>query len=241
MFNNMKAKFANPLNHSVVRAATFVAFLFLCGVARVQADESYLRPGQPDGITLLAPPPEPDSPEQAADLQLSRDVAHKRVPADIARAKVTGTLSFTLFAPAIGPVFQLDKLPRTRALLEHVRHDIHNAIYAPKIYWKRPRPYQVDTNLFTGFTETSPSYPSGHSACGTIYAEVLAEIFPEKKDAILAVGREIGWDRVVIGMHFLTDVRAGRVLGQAIVGEMMESPEFQRDLAAAKAEAQSAH
>jgi acid phosphatase (class A) len=236
----MKAKLANPVNQGALRAATLIALMYLCGIARVQADELYLRPGQPDGIALLAPPPEPGSPEQAADLQLSRDVAHTRQPGDIARAKVTGTLSFSLFAPAIGPVFQLDKLPRTKALLEQVRHDIHNAIYAPKMYWKRPRPYQVDTNLFTGFTESSPSYPSGHSACGTIYAGVLAEVFPERKEAILAVGREIGWDRVIIGMHFLTDVRAGRVLGQAIVREMLESPAFQRDLAAAKAEAQAA-
>jgi acid phosphatase (class A) len=153
---------------------------------------------------------------------------------------VTGTLSFKLFAPAIGPVFDLDKLPHTKALLEHVRHDIHNAIFAPKEFWKRPRPYQVDTNLFTGFTESSPSYPSGHSACGTIYAGVLAEVFPEKKEAILGIGREIGWDRVILGMHFLTDVRAGRVLGQAIVREMLENPAFQSDLAAAKAEAQAA-
>ena len=46
------------------------------------------------------------------------------------------------------------------------------------------------------------------------------------------------------GYHFLSDVRAGRVLGQAIVRELMASPVFQKDLAEAKAEiavAQAAH
>ena len=71
-------------------------------------------------------------------------------------------------------------------------------------------------------------------------ALLLAELFPEQKEAILEVGRQIGWDRVLIGKHFPTDVNAGRVLGQAIVRELLASPAFQHDLAEAKAEAQAA-
>ena len=56
----------------------------------------------------------------------------------------------------------------------------------------------------------------------------------------MAIGRNLGWDRVLIGKHFPTDVQAGRVLGQAIVREMLASPAFQHDLAAAKAEVQAA-
>ena len=37
------------------------------------AAEKYLSPTQIDGIALLAPPPETDSPEQAADFALSRN------------------------------------------------------------------------------------------------------------------------------------------------------------------------
>jgi acid phosphatase (class A) len=65
---------------------------------------------------------------------------------------------------------------------------------------------------------------------------VLAELFPDNRDAILQVGRNIGWDRVLIGKHFPPDVQAGRVLGQAIVHELMASPSFQHDLAQAKTE-----
>lgn len=55
----------------------------------------------------------------------------------------------------------------------------------------------------------------------------------------MAIGRDIGWDRVLIGKHFATDINAGRVLGQAIARELLASPAFQRDLAEAKAELQS--
>jgi acid phosphatase (class A) len=113
-----------------------------------------------------------------------------------------------------------------------------------KSYWKRPRPYDMDPTLAFSKMEKSYAYPSGHSTIGTVQALVLAELFPEKRGAILALGRRIGWDRVITGYHFLTDVRAGRVLGQAIVREMMANPAFQHDLAEAKAEiaaAQASH
>ena len=96
--------------------------------------------------------------------------------------------------------------------------------------------YQIDPSLSFGEPEGTNSYPSGHSTVGTVDALVLAELFPEKRAAILALGRQIGWDRVLTGYHFLTDVRAGRVLGQAIVRELMANPAFQHDLAEAKAE-----
>lgn len=70
---------------------------------------------------------------------------------------------------------------------------------------------------------------------------VLAEVFADKKEAILAIGRDIGWDRVLIGKHFPTDIYAGRVLAQAIFRELQASPAFQQDLAKAKAEVEAAH
>ena len=69
---------------------------------------------------------------------------------------------------------------------------------------------------------------------------LLAELFPEKREAILEYGRSIGWYRVIMGKHFPTDIYAGRVLGRAVVRELMKSPAFQRDFAAAKAEVQAA-
>src|SRR5207302_3408345 len=114
------------------------------------------------------------------------------------------------------------------------------AIDAPKDHWKRKRPYQLDPQLALGAPEPSFGYPSGHSARGTVYALLLAELFPEKKDAILAIGRDIGWDRVLICKHFPTDVQAGRVLGQAIFRELSGSAAFQQDLAEAKAEVSAA-
>ena len=124
--------------------------------------------------------------------------------------------------------------------MQKVKAEIGTAINTPKDHWRRRRPYQIDEQLSIGKTEPSFGYPSGHSTRGTVYAFVVAEVFPEKKEAILQIGRDIGWDRVLIGMHFPTDVYAGRVLGKAIFRELLSSTAFQHDLAEAKAEAQIA-
>ncbi len=204
------------------------------------AGAPYLAPGHPDGVALLAPPPTTGSAEEAADLIAVRSAFQARTPTEKDRAMKDAGLSFSLFEPAVGPVFQPGKLPKTEALLRKVKAEIGETIDIPKDHWKRKRPYELDPHLALGDPEPSCGYPSGHSTRGTVYALLLAELFPEKTDAILAVGRDIGWDRVLIGKHFLSDIQAGHVLGQAIVRELLASPAFQHDLAEAKAEIRSA-
>jgi acid phosphatase (class A) len=167
-----------------------------------------------------------------------RLVFKARTPEETARAKKDDSLSLFNFAEVIGPEFEPGRFPKMEALFEKVKTNITESINLPKNHWKRLRPYQIDADLSFGKPETSASYPSGHSSRGTVQALLLAEFFPEKREAILMYGREIGWDRVLVGKHFPTDVQAGRVLGQAIARELLASPAFQRDLAKAKAEVQ---
>jgi acid phosphatase (class A) len=216
-----------------------LTLLLLLFVEPLLAESSYLAPDRPDGIALLAPPPEVGSAEEAADLASARAVFNGRTPAELARATKDSSLSIFLFGPAIGPFFQAGKLPKTEALFQKVRKDISVAINTPKDHWKRRRPYQMDDQLSLGKPEPSYGYPSGHSTRGTVQALLLAELFPERKEAILAIGRNIGWDRVLIGKHFPTDIYAARVLGRAIVRELLANPDFQHDLAEAKAEVQA--
>lgn len=225
------------LNATISRSVLKIAFLLVLALAGpLWAEDHYFPPGGFDAVALLAPPPRPDSGEQAADLQQAREVVKTRTPAEAARARTDMTLSMASFAQAIGPFFQPEKLPKTQAFLVKIKKEIHAPLYRAKDYWKRPRPYQLDARLAFGKPEESYSYPSGHSTVATVDALVLAELFPDKREAILAQGRQIGWDRVLTGYHFLTDVEAGRVLGQAFVHEMMTNATFQHDLAEVRAE-----
>jgi acid phosphatase (class A) len=237
---NLKSRRPTPVRRPWLRGPVLTLCLLLLLTAPLLADSIYLAPDRPDGIALLAPPPEAGSAEEAADLASARAIFKGRTPAEAARAAKDSSLSIFLFAPAIGPFFQPGKLPKTEALFKKVRKDIAEPLDKAKNHWQRRRPYQLDEQLSLGLPEPSYGYPSGHSTRGTVQALLLAELFPEQKAAILEIGRNIGWDRVLIGKHFPTDIYAARVLGQAIVRELLASPAFQHDLAEAKAEAQAA-
>lgn len=200
----------------------------------------YVRAGNPDATKLLAPPPLPDSPEQDADLNTVRAVSRAANSNDTAAALSESKFSVYSFTAAVGPFFQATKLPITTAFFQRVQMDAETVTDNSKNFFKRPRPYKVDPTLASGKLEKSFSYPSGHSTESMVLALVLAEVFPDKHDAIIAHARQIGWHRVQIARHYPTDIYAGRVLAQAIVREMDKNPDFQKDLAAAKKEVTTA-
>jgi acid phosphatase (class A) len=49
-------------------------------------------------------------------------------------------------------------------------------------------------------------------------------------------GREIGWSRVIAGVHYPSDLTAGRVLGMALARALLASPKFQEEFLKAKEE-----
>ena len=200
----------------------------------------YLPTGTPDFIALLPPPPVSGSSEDQTELDETCRIHTSSTADQLARSKDENKLTIFHFAPIIGPWFQPGKFPQTEALFKQVEAEAKQTSDTAKNYWKRARPYNADPARFPHAIEheakTSYSYPSGHSTRGTAFAFLLAELFPEKRDALLAKGRESGWLRIQGGVHYPEDVFAGRVLGQALVREFMCSTSFQRDLAAAKAE-----
>src|ERR1019366_1763123 len=196
----------------------------------------YLTARKPDAVALLAPPPLPGSPEQAADMAEVQAVCHAASSNDVAVAFSEKKFSVFNFTPAIGTFFQSNNLPKTSAFFERVQKDAAAVTDDAKAYYKRPRPFTVDPSLASGKLEKNFGYPSGHSTESMVLALVLADLFPDKHDAIIAEARAIGWHRVEIARHYPTDIYAGRVLAQAIVKQILKSDAFQHDFAEAKAE-----
>jgi acid phosphatase (class A) len=221
-----------PFRASALSAASF----FVLVVSTVQAAGPYLHGFDP--IALLPPPPALHSTEDVADRDATFRIYSARTPDDVARGKAEHKVTLFAFAPAIGPNLKPGRYPQLEALIKEVDEEAKPVIDGGKSHWGRPRPNVDDPARFSdpGDPEKSPGYPSGHSTRGTLFALVLAEIFPGQREAILEKGRLIGWTRVEIGVHTPMDIYAGRVLGQALAQAFLRDPAFQQDLAAVKAE-----
>ena len=212
--------------------------LFALSIAPLSAlaELTYLTPGKPDAAVLLAPPPLPDSPEQAADMDEVRTVYHAAGSNDIAAAYSEKKFSVFNFTEAVGSFFVETNLPKTAAFFEKVQKDAETVTDLGKDHFRRPRPFTTDPSLANGKLEKSFSYPSGHSTETMVLGLVLAEADPAQHDAILAHARLMGWHRIEIARHYPTDIYAGRVLAQAIVRDLNQSAAFQKELAEVKAE-----
>ncbi len=220
--------------------ARFTPIILLLSLAiaplSVLADLTYLAPGQPDAKVILPPPPILGSPEQLAELDEVRAVYHAAPDADKQAAYSEKSFSVFNFTEAVGSFFNETNLPKTAAFFEKVQKDAETVTDLGKDYFHRPRPFVTDPSLKNGKLEKSFSYPSGHSTEGMVLALVLAEAVPDKHDAIIAHARLMGWHRIEIARHYMTDIYAGRVLAQAIVRELNQSDSFGKDLAEVKAE-----
>jgi acid phosphatase (class A) len=239
-YNNELMKIANRSTpRRIAGILMIVAFAII--IRPLHADEvPYLTPGQLDAAAILPPPPSPDSAEQAIDLATVVSVHKACPPADLAAANVEEKLNAFTFAPVIGTFFQTNALPKTEAFFRRVAKTTDPIQGAAKIHFKRLRPYVVDPNIVVAHPESSSSYPSAHATFGTVFALILADMFPEKRAEILEIGRNIGWHRIELGKHYPSDVYAGRVVGVAIVSALKTNAEFQKDFAAAKEECDAA-
>ena len=219
-----------------VLAFTAIFALLATGALAKDVALTYLKDGKPEAATLLAPPPAPDSAEAEADLNEVRAVYHAASSNDMVAAYSEKSFSVFNFAAAAGPFLAESNLPLTTAFFAKVQADAEAVTDTGKDFFKRPRPYTTDPSLANGKLEKSFSYPSGHSTESMTLALVLADLFPDKHDAIIAKARSIGWHRVQIARHYPTDIYAGRTLALAIVKQFQKSDQFQADFKAVQAE-----
>lgn len=224
-------------------------YLSLCLVLLISVPSLVLRAGETEGFlskgvvqvaALLPDPAAEGSAESLAELELVRQQVAARTSADEALALSEERVTLFTYAPVIGPDLVPGRYPKLEALMVQMEKSGGAVIREAKQHWSRPRPFMVDSGIKALSVEKSFGYPSGHGTRGMLYALVLAEIFPSRREALLVHGRALGWHRVQSGVHYPSDIQAGRVLGLAIFAELMRSDAFVKALAEVKAEASAA-
>ena len=222
-------------------------------VGELRAGSGYLRgyldrAALPDSLALLPPPPTEGSATAAADLATHRATRALRDTPRWAQAATDVNLKWPAAADSLSCALDLpvsaERTPHLDMLLRRTLADAGLATYAAKDRYQRPRPFVTLNESTCAPAEEAAlrkdgSYPSGHAALGWAWALVLTELAPERANALLARGHAFGQSRVVCGVHWQSDVDAGRVVGAAAVARLHADATFTAQLALAKAEVAS--
>ena len=82
---------------------------------------------------------------------------------------------------------------------------------------QRPRPCQIEPHCWSKVLPPDQfSFPSGHTMTAFSIAVVISYFYPSLEGVLLFLALNIAVSRIVLGMHFLSDVLAGMVLGVAL-------------------------
>ena len=217
--------------------------IFQAGLIRAEcADQPfYVDPSAIDLIHILAPPPAPGSSAATIDIQTVRNAQKQRTAADITAAQADAELSVFRFADVLGVDFKAENLPLATQFFERISCDENRAVGAAKKYFNRPRPFVNNLDIKPVVAQPpNASYPSGHATFAYVDAIILAALVPEKSAAIFQRAADYANHRIVAGVHYPTDIEAGRIAGSVIDNVLLHDPRFIADLKAIRTEIRGA-
>ena len=212
------------------------------------ARRAYLPAPLPNTGAIIGPPPASSSAASAADIATfwSTRALQGSPRWALATNDVAQSAAAVLdnFACALGYRLNPAAVPKLITLFDRVRLDVANATRMPKDHYRRIRPHiGNDAPLCVvrdPHVEDTFSYPSSHATLGWTLALILASLVPERATAILTRGRVYGESRVICGLHWRTDVEAGRTIAAALYAALAGHAAFRADLEAVRTELQQA-
>jgi membrane-associated phospholipid phosphatase len=178
------------------------------------------------------PPVAYDSPEKAAELAELKNFPRTPLTNNEAlfwEAAVGGLRAHQYWNEQIAKKtleYRLDDNPPRAArafLLPYITlYDAGVACWDAKfIYWAI-RPFQLDPDLKTVFTTPNhPSYPAAHACSSIAITKVLGYLFPRDAGELAALGERAGESRIWAGIHYRSDIVAGRQLALAVANKVI--------------------
>jgi acid phosphatase (class A) len=231
---------------SVRVIAAFVATIAIAGAIHwwLQHDRhTYLTGVTTDFVAIFAAPPARDSKATRNELDELLEMQKSRTPAEVAAARADRKTEIQRFYGALGfPVGANPDLPLLMALAEDVEDDTRPYVRAAKENFRRLRPYEIEPRLAPCIDNVRGdlSYPSGHANFGYVMAYLLRDMVPERETELIARADEFARQRLVCGVHFRSDIEAGRAGAKWLAFALSADPGYRKDANAAMAELRAA-
>lgn len=196
-----------------------------------QPECKFLCPDSVDLTALVEAPPKPASAEHAKDEATLLWLQDRRTREDESRA--WRSLSFDLgwFDEALDVRLDPTWYPVFFKTFNEVRNDVSLLLLDLPESFKRDRPHsnpaimpclpREDAITVGGKVTLANGYPSGPALRATVFAALLANLFEDRKDALMERAREVGFARTLGGVNYPSDVRAAEQLGTALARQII--------------------
>jgi len=214
---------------ALIQAAVVLLLVSLAATAYAdtQSTRVYLPAGAVDAVALIGPPPEIDAPEFDAEMAVVLWMQLTRTPEQV--TFVQKPLNIERFTLILGDSLLTINGRELKVTIDAVISEVRADYDALKAVFDYPRPFLVNLDVEPA-VEPRPvaSYPSGHAIRSIIFARLLAEVFPEHRQALMDLAEQIGYGRVIAGVHYPLDVLNGQKLANAYADVIVEQPAFKQ-------------
>ncbi len=194
-------------------------------------------------VAIFTPPPARDSPATRVELDELLELQKTRTEAEVAAARADRKTEIERFYGALGfPEGANPDLPLLGTLVEDVEDETRLYVRAAKEKFRRLRPYEIEPRLKPCIDNVRGdlSYPSGHANYGYVMAYLLREMVPEREEQLIARADEFARQRMVCGVHFNSDIEAGRKGALWLIAAFNGDPTYRQDWNKAMAELRAA-
>jgi acid phosphatase (class A) len=183
-----------------------------------------------DLSSLLLPPPCDSCEITKAELTELQALQKARTPEMARHASDDYTRTLERFLAGMNISVESDRLGDAEPLFKCIAKTTEDTVDKARMQFHRTRPYNLPDNRLEVLKEITandlPSFPSDHSAFGTVTGMVLMQMVPELRDRIAARIEDFGLSRLISGVHYRSDVYAGEVAGAAIAASLFANSDF---------------
>lgn len=187
-------------------------------------------------------PPAADAPATRVELDELLAIQAARTAEQVTAARADRKTRVDQFYGALGLGADPPALPQVERLAERVEDDVRIYVRAAKQRYRRLRPYEIEPRIEPCIDDVrgDQSFPSGHAAFAWSMAYLLSELVPERRAELETRAGEFARQRMMCGVHFRSDLEAGRNAARRLLAEMNRDPGFRAEKTAAAVELRAA-
>lgn len=205
---------------AIIRAAFVACFLVPTVISAEEV--SCPKPTTDPLVKLLVPPPCDSCAQTKVELEELQTLERNRTEAQAEHAHADYKISVARFIEGADIKFDSAALEACHPIFDRLLDRTKSAAEHAKNSFCRTRPFNLPNNDLKPLeanNKFSPSYPSGHTTAGTALGALLGYMVPEKRAVFLARAADYGHSRMIAGVHYRSDIEAGKLLGMAVAEE----------------------